>query len=246
MESDNPSTIWDCDCPLYYLQRFLHEDAHNIIRDIVYDGSFLVQHYNFQSWKCRVHPMLDPGAPIRPFLDTPPEKFICVDKNLPCPKECICYEGAQNADIFVDCSHLSLKKMPKNLPIPKMGGQLVVNLAHNNIRRYENCRDKDYMWLQNVTTLNLEHNEITPNNSDDTDNFLHCLTSVQYLYMAYNNIEYLPLSIQYIDYRNLSIYGNKLECDCTTSWLKKWLQKSNATVQRSQNMFCKGFGMLFH
>ena len=242
MESDNPSTIWDCDCSLYYLKKFIREEAENIITDVVYDGSFLVQHYNLQSWKCRASTMLEPEAQIKPFLDTSDEKFICFDRDLPCPKDCTCYRGAHNLNIYVDCSHLALVKMPRNLPVPSGGGQLHVNLANNNIGQYEDCRDPDYMWLQNATKLDLEHNGFTPKNSDHTDNFLHCLTSVQYLYMAYNNIEYLPLSIQYIDYKNLSISGNKLKCDCTTLWLKQWLQKNNDTIQKSQTMRCKGFG----
>ena len=244
LESDNQSVIWDCDCTLYQLQRFIKEEAADIIREAVYEGSFLFRYSNFQSWKCKVNSILKPQTQIRPFLEMPPEKFICEDKNLTCPKNCSCYRGAHSLNIFVDCTGLKLIEIPPNLPMPEPGGQLVVNLAHNSIRQYKNCRDKGYMWLQNVTTLNLEHNEITPNNSDDTDNFLHCLTSVQYLYMAYNNIEYLPLSIQYIDYKNLSISGNKLECDCTTLWLKKWLQKKNATIQLSQTMHCKGVGKL--
>ena len=239
MESDNSSLTWDCDCTLYYLQRFIMEEAEDIIRPAVYEGSFIFRNINFQSWKCRVNPILEPGMHIAPFLEMPAEKFICPNNDTVCPQNCMCYRGAKSLDIFVDCSHLNLVVMPKHVPVPDEGGKLLVNLANNNIRRYASCGiNSGYDWLKKVTTLDLEHNEITPNNSYDTNNFLQCLKKVEYLYLAYNNIDYLPQSIQYIDYTNLSISGNKLKCDCTTSWMKQWLQKKKSTIQRSQSIHC--------
>ncbi|XP_067935780.1 toll-like receptor 13 [Watersipora subatra] len=54
-----------------------------------------------------------------------------------------------------------------------------------------------------------------------------------------NNIKYLPISIQIHAFTKLSISGNKLQCDCTTFWMKSWLQKNNISIANALGIHCQ-------
>ena len=194
---------------------------------------------NFQSWVCRANKILD-SLRVEPFLLMPARFFLCIDTSVVCPDHCKCYRGAYFRDIVVDCTWRNLTQLPKDIHTPRSYRKLIVSLEYNSIVSFVNCDEPGYEWLQHVTSLNLQHNEITPRSPVDINNFLRCLKNITHLYLAYNNINSLPVSIQEHRYETFSISGNKLKCDCTTFWIKSWLQRNNKTIINSLTMHCLG------
>ena len=230
----------DCDCSLYYLREFIgREEAKALIKNSSYPHVLLLSANNFLTWTCKVNHILDPDFPIRPFLQMPAKNFVCLSLSLTCHPDCNCYRGSSTSDIIVDCTNRHMKTFPKYLPVPSDEGQLIVSLEQNQIVSYPPCNEPGYKWLQHTNKLNLQHNELTAKYTSETDTFLRCLKNVSHLYLAYNNIEYLPMSIQDRKYTNLSISGNKLKCDCTAFWMKSWLQKNSKVIQNAITMHCQ-------
>ena len=231
----------ECDCNLFDLHEFINTgEANDLIKLASFSHVLPLSKTNFQTWTCRANKILNPEVTIMPFLLMPARFFLCLDVNISCPGDCKCYRGAYfKHNIIVDCISNNLTALPKNIPIPKSSdGELIVSLEHNRIVSFVNCDEPGYEWLQHVTSLNLQHNEITPRSPVDINNFLRCLKNITHLYLAYNNINSLPVSIQKHRYETFSISGNKLKCDCTTFWMKSWLQKNNKTIINSFNLQC--------
>lgn len=245
VEFGDVNSTWECGCSLYHLKEFIStKEAALTIKGAVYPNNLLLSKSNFQSWHCRVNAILQPRANTQQLLDTsflemPADKFLCQNENYECPQKCQCYNRAANYDIIVDCTHQNLTALPRNVPVPSAGGELIVSVAYNRIENFTSCEEPDYIWLRDVRSLNLEHNELSPKNTIDTESFLNCLTNVSRLYLAYNNIEYLPYSIQRKHYGELSISGNKLTCDCKTKWMKHWLQSKSDMIFLSQTVHCR-------
>lgn len=234
-----------CDCALYQLSRFINSfEAKSILNPAVYPHSLVLSRTNFQSWKCAVSPILKTVITMESFLSMPYDHFLCASDSLTCPAGCRCYNRAGTESIVVDCNHdgypfkEKFSKLPASVPIPPSSGELIVDLTHNLIVAFESCNVNGYNWLRHVTRLNLEHNELTPKNPDHTSNFLSCLRNITHLYLAYNNINHLPLSIQHKKFAYLTLSGNKLTCDCNTRWLKPWLQSNNRSIAKSLTVHC--------
>ena len=233
------NSTMECDCNLFDLKQFIKYEANALIKQASYPHVLLLSENNFQTWTCRVNKILDPDIIFRPFLKMDAKYFICLDDSILCPVHCKCYRKARLNDIVVDCTHNNLTELPRNIPIPKSSdGELIVSLEHNRIVSFVNCDEPGYEWLQHVTSLNLQHNEITPRSPVDINNFLRCLKNITHLYLAYNNIKVLPVSIQEHRYETFSISRNKLICDCTTFWMKSWLQKNKKMIVDSSNLQC--------
>ena len=239
LEASSISTTFKCDCSLYNLANFINYDTGRyVIKGSAFSHTLLLSRTNFQSWKCRASKMLQSNITARSFLVMPSELFLCSDESIMCPFQCTCYKRATNKDIVVDCSDTGLNRLPVNIPIPTSGHELIVSLEHNDIVDFEDCTDSQYRWLEHVTRLNLQSNNLSPKNVDSTNNFLNCLKRVTHLYLANNNLRYLPLSIQQHKYTELSIVHNPLICDCTTDWLKPWLQTHNKSIVKSATIHC--------
>ena len=94
----------------------------------------LLSDSNFQTWKCKVNPMLMTNHTENRFMLLNDSKsFICPDPNLPCPEQCTCYRGANDSRMLVDCHNRSLTKFPKNIKLPEHKNELVVSLEYNSI-----------------------------------------------------------------------------------------------------------------
>ena len=215
-----------------------YDTGRYVIKGMVYSHSLLLSRTNFQSWKCKVNPILQPDVPAQPFLLMPLKYFLCLNKGIVCPRQCKCYRRAISKDLVIDCINKKLDRLPADIPIPTSGHELIVSLEHNDIVDFEDCTDSQYRWLEHVTRLNLQSNNLSPKNVDSTNNFLNCLKRVTHLYLANNNLRYLPLSIQQHKYTELSIVHNPLICDCTTDWLKPWLQTHNKSIVKSATIHC--------
>lgn len=235
-----------CGCNLFNLKQFIDSsEAIDIVSRAVYSHTLLVTATNFQSWKCTPHYVLQTESVAKRFLDVPDEHFICENSNVFCPKSCNCFNHAGKLNsIIVDCLNRSLEEMPANISIPAKGGELIVNLKNNSINSFENCEDSKYTWLRHVTKLNLENNQgFARKYNHMMPTFLRCLEKVTHLYLAGNNIGYLPLlSLTKRSYTELSIANNPLKCDCKTTWLKDWLREKSKSVIDAESAHCEGKG----
>ena len=229
----------ECDCNLFDLQQFINTgEANLLITEAAISHVLPLSETDFRSWTCRSNRIVNPNVTIAPFLQMPASFFLCRNPDVLCPDLCICYKDASFNDSVVDCTNNNLINFPEDIPISQSGGKLIVSLEHNRIVPFVNCDEPGYEWLQHVTSLNLQHNEITPRSPVDINNFLRCLKNITHLYLAYNNIKVLPASIQEHRYETFSISRNKLICDCTTFWMKSWLQKNKKMIVDSSNLQC--------
>lgn len=239
-----------CDCNLFDLKTFIYQNLpiyqQGLVLRSIYPHSLMLSASNFQMWKCQVHPVLMLDVTQGSFLLMKAESFICKDNSLKCPDKCDCYMGANDSRRIIDCRNRSLSELPRSILLPPSMSQLIVSVEHNNIVHLPECDDPHYEWLKNVTTFNIQHNELTPSNIPLFDRFLHCMKNVSSLFLAYNNIQYFPPYIQQMDFDALSISGNKLTC-CNSHWMKIWLQEKNRTIQNSLIVHCidKGKVILF-
>ena len=234
-------TQLQCDCNLFDFATLISE---NVPKDLVsllsgskYPHTLLLSSSNFQMWKCEVNPVMMLPVFQESFLLMPDEYFICKDHSLRRPDKCTCYRGANDTRRILDCRNLSHTSLPTNIELSDPMSQLIINLEHNNIVNLPECDDPQYKWLKNVSTLNIQYNEITPKTLPLFDRFLRCMEKITVLLLAYNNIQYLPPGIQHMNFAALSISGNKLSC-CNTPWMKKWLQEKNETIRNSLTAHC--------
>ena len=239
--------MFDCDCSLYELREFLVANrAHapiSLLSGSKFTHSLLLSDSNFQTWKCKVNPMLMKNhTESRFMLLNDSKSFICPDPNLPCPEQCTCYRGANDSRMLVDCHNRSLTKFPKNIKLPEHKNELVVSLEYNSIAELSDCESSSYRWLQNVTQLNLQHNGLTPKKMHLFGRFLRCMDKISHLFLAYNNIDRLPHVIQHKSFKALSIASNKLTCCISERWIKSWLQDNSKIIFDSVEVYCQHKG----
>ena len=230
-----------CDCNLYDLRQFVYKNQAlakvSLLSGSKYSHALLLSDSNFQTWKCQVHPTLMLNFTQGSFLHMDDKNFICQDPDLACPYKCTCYKSAVDSRMIVDCRNQNLTSFPEDIRKPTTMKELIVSLESNNIVRLPECDDPRFNWLREVTHFNLEGNEITPQNLPIVDRFLRCMGKISYLFLAYNNIQYLPPYIQQLDFNALTITGNKLTC-CNSHWLKTWLQHKNKTIKNALTAHC--------
>lgn len=248
----------ECDCNLYQLKQFI-QNLTNYVDPYIFRNTLLPDKSDFQSWKCKLNPMLGQGDNPMSFLDVSDENFICINKTvMDCPKDCECFSHYDRPDYYIKCVSRGLKSFPRNIPIPPSGAKLVVSLAQNSISVLPECTSTGYQWLWNVTSLNLEDNPIMVKDNYSKpycslDYLLRCLKSVEGLYLAETGIEYLPQRIKDMRLKRVSLPNHELICDCSTKWLKKWFQqndfnahggnKGNLTIiEGYQALYCEKTG----
>ena len=176
------------------------------------------------------------------FLEIDSKNFLCQEPTMKCPSVCTCYRNIDLAGMLVDCRNRSLNYFPKNIELPSEMIELTVSLEHNHVVNLPLCGQFGYNWLKNVTHLNVQHNELTPE-PGKMKQFLQCMSKISYLYLANNNIKHLPQYIQNVDLQAMSITGNKLSC-CNDYWMKTWLQVGlkQGTILDSSTVQCADKG----
>lgn len=243
LHTDAP--MLQCDCNLYDLQQFVYHNQAtapvSLLSGSKYSHALLLSASNFQTWKCHVHPVLMLNFTEGSFLLMNSKNFVCQDPTIICPERCTCYKGANDSRLIVDCYNRSLTAFPENIKIPSAMEELIVSLSHNTITELPECDDPRFHWLRHVVHLNIQHNELTPQNIPIFDRFLRCMDKISYLFLAYNNIVYFPPSIRQKNFKALSITGNKITC-CNGHWMKTWLQEQNETIWNSLTAHCKDQG----
>ena len=249
MESANTTKMLDCDCNLYQMKQFIKNLLYDYVRPYIYGNTFLPAESNFQSWMCKLNPILGKRSdqPLS-FLDVEDENFICINESLKmkklCPQHCECLSHYEQPGYYIKCESIGLEYFPKYIPVPDNGAKLVVSLAHNSIVSFPDCYDNGYEWLLNVTSLNMEDNPLSIKSKDDDneyckfDRLLRCLKHgghLQQLFLAQTSIAYIPERIAKMGLRRVSLPNYQLQCDCNTKWLKGWLQENERRRHSSGN-----------
>ena len=89
--------------------------------------------------------------------------------------------------------------------------------------------------LENVTALYLTHNNIQVLNESTVQKF----TRIKILFIDSNELTGLPKNIENINFTSLALHHNFFKCDCTTKWMKHWLQTEARRVTSIDNVLCK-------
>ena len=201
-----------CDCKILALVRWLRSLMQN---------NAGVQSKQFLSWKC--------AAPIelkdKHVLSVDEHQFKCQRNLQNCPKECTCLVRASDRTVEFDCKQRNLVTMPRKVP----RGQIELHLQNNNIREIP-----PYLYLENVTALYLTHNKIGVLNASTVQR----LRRIKILFIDSNKLTNLPRNIENVTLTTLALHHNFFKCDCTTKWMKKWLQRQQARIQNIDNVLC--------
>ncbi|KAJ7392015.1 hypothetical protein OS493_014951 [Desmophyllum pertusum] len=202
-----------CDCKMFAF-------AHWLRALVQRDAS--IQERQFKTWKC--------AAPIelkdKPILSIELDQFLC-QKNLEnCPKECSCSERAFDGTLIIDCKGRNLSHVP-----PKVRRcHIELRLENNNIREIP-----PYPYMENVTALYLTHNNIQVLNESTVQKFKR----IEILFIDWNELTGLPRNIENINFTSLALHHNFFKCDCTTKWMKHWLQREGRRVEGINNVLCQ-------
>ena len=229
-----------CDCDLYHLKQILEEITNHSSQDVIGLHRFL-------SWKCQVNTLLTFGTVIMPFMQLNNSQFICAEETS-CPDRCICYVGPDGylyigqgkANILVDCSGTKQTEIPGFMPEPGITS-IAANFLYNEITYFPDCDFKRYHWLKLTYYLNMRGNHLTPDVSQFQNFISTCLVNMKRLFIAYNNIQYLPPSIQDVPLTSFSINNNKLKCDCNNKWMKSWINRSPYILVK-EHVYCTNSG----
>lgn len=232
----------DCSCELYKLKGFILKEA-NLLIDSLFLHTSALQPSTFLDWKCHISSLVTSVSTDQPFLEVNDTLFVCQNNTIPsCPKQCVCYSKPYDGTIIVDCSDAGLTQLPQFLPLPAGNGSLIVTVEWNQITHLPNCEEKRYQWLNHASFLNIKSNALTPS-IPEFETFLRtCFKSLRQLYMAYNNIQYIPQAIKATGLRKFSFYDNKLTCDCTNYWMKKWILESGSLIFHPEKVQCTNKG----
>ena len=229
-----------CDCDLYHLKQILEEITNRSSQDVI-------SLHRFLSWKCEVNTLLTFGTVILPFMQLNNSQFICT-QNTPCPDRCTCYVGPDGyiyidtviVDLLIGCGGTKQKEMPAFTP-NKGVASIAATFYYNDIKDFPDCDAKGYHWIKLTSFLNMKGNDLTPDIPQFRKFVTTCLVKMKRLFLAYNNIQFLPPSIQDVPITALSINNNKLECDCNNKWMKSWINRSPYILIK-EHIYCTNSG----
>ena len=148
-------------------------------------------------------------------------------ENQNCPIACTCRERCSNGIIVVNCAGKNLTEVPSPSSMPQ--SLIELNLINNDIRDIP-----AYPYLANVTVLKLTNNKVEQLNASTVKK----LKLVEILYIDSNKLTTLPREIESLNFTKLALDRNSFKCDCTTKWIKYWLQKNRHRIRNVNKVFC--------
>ena len=85
-----------------------------------------------------------------------------------------------------------------------------------------------------MTVLKLTNNKVEQLNASTVKK----LKRVEILYIDSNKLTTLPREIESLNFTTLALDRNSFKCDCTTKWIKYWLQKNRLRIRNINKVFC--------
>lgn len=215
-EIDMSGNLLLCDCNILLLSRWLRDLLQRDTR---------IQSEQFYTWKCAAPTELK-GKPI---LSVDENQFKCQRNLENCPNGCLCFVRALDGTVVIDCKGRNLTAVPPKVP----RGRIELKLEDNNIREIP-----PYPYMENVTALYLTHNKIQVLNESTVQR----LTQIRVLYIDSNKLTDLPKNIKNVNFTTLALHHNFFKCDCTTLWMKHWLQRKQSQILHIENVLCNSEG----
>lgn len=215
-EIDMSGNLLLCDCKILLLSRWLRALVQRDTR---------IRNEQFQTWKCAAPTELK-GKPI---LSVDENQFKCQRNLENCPHGCLCLVRALDGTVVIDCKGRNLTAIPPKVP----RGRIELKLEDNNIREIP-----PYPYMENVTALYLTHNKIQVLNTSTVRRF----TRIKVLFIDSNKLTYLPKNIENLNFTSLALHHNFFKCDCTTLWIKHWLQRKQSKILHIKNVLCNSEG----
>ena len=215
-EVDMSGNLLLCDCNILLLCRWLRALVQRDTR---------IRSNQFYTWKCAAPTELK-GKPI---LSVDENQFKCQRNLENCPHGCLCFVRALDGTVVIDCKGRNLTAVPPKVP----RGRLELKLEDNNIREIP-----PYPYMENVTALYLTHNKIQALNESTVRRF----TRIRVLFIDSNKLTDLPKNIKNVNFTTLALHHNFFRCDCTTLWMKHWLQRKQSQILHIENVLCNSEG----
>ncbi len=132
--------------------------------------------------------------------------------------ECTCYFDSWYDKNVFDCHNQGLLELPEQL----QPGTKWVKLNRNNITKI--CGSVNQ--LKTVSRIELAHNNIDVICSESMEQLTSI--SMHYIDLSYNNMSYLPETIENASNSTQLLIGNNpYKCNCDMLWMAKWLLGSN-------------------
>ena len=175
-----------------------------------------------QDWICQYPRELEDRLLLSVKLD----ELYCITHNLPkCPVACICYNRSINGNIIVDCRKRGLTEIHDNLP----EGNLELWYNYNNITSI-----KPRHFLIRVIVLDVSHNQI----NEIVGSVFETTLNLEKLFVQSNLLTYLPTTIKDLGLKTIEMDHNHFHCDCTSLWVKNWLQRNKNIIKEWNKIKC--------
>ena len=131
-----------------------------------------------------------------------------------CGGKCRCYYLQDEANVF-NCSHVRLHTLPEETDVPNNTDWQ--DFSYTQLTSFH----ANKLYLGNILSLNLSHNNITEIIIENVQN----LRNVKTLDLSYNRLKYLPKIFTSLKgLTNLWLRNNSFVCDCDTRWIKTWME----------------------
>lgn len=162
-----------------------------------------------------------------------PDKLVC-DVRETCPANLLCTLTPSQLKLVVTTTSGPVDELPAELPPLKTDRfKYVLNLTQTAIR---SVVSRAYLGNNQTSTIDLTKSSV----DSITDDAWRDLTTVANIGLHSNHLKTLSPVIVDLDFafKNLSLHGNPLSCDCENAWLKSWLRRHKERLVYPGGILC--------
>ena len=146
--------VFNCDCRMFRLYRFLHLVATNGFRPLAFasyypfnDGA-KTSNYDLHGFNC-LHPVELRGKPL---IEVPITAFGCEVELPTCPNHCRCWVRTVDQTVKANCSDRNCTRLPSSVP----NGSFALDLSNNELIELPEVPD----YVQFLQVLDLSGNRL--------------------------------------------------------------------------------------
>lgn len=161
------------------------------------------------------------------------EKFVCEVKEM-CPVNLLCTLIPAELKLVVTTTSGPVNELPAELPPLKTDRlSYLLNFTHTAIR---SVVSRPYLGRNQTSTIDLTKSSV----ESITDDAWRDLTTVTNIDLHSNRLTTLSQVIVDLQFafKNLSLHGNPLSCDCENAWLKSWLKRHKDRLVSPGGILC--------
>lgn len=161
------------------------------------------------------------------------EKFVC-EVTERCPVNLVCTLTLADLALVVTTTSGPVNELPAELPPLKTNRlSYLLNFTHTAIR---SVVSRPYLGRNQTRTIDLTKSSV----ESITDDAWRDLTTVTNIGLHSNRLTTLSpviVDLQFA-FKNLSLHGNPLSCDCENAWLKSWLKRHKDRLVSPGGILC--------